>query len=126
MVCRSNQKGSEANDWREVGWLHSTCEAVNKVSGGGKAATMVNIAVQNRYRTQMPEICRESADGEKAVQLCAAIRPSGSQVSGTRKGVHVVIDMLLVFHKVRIFVCKEAPDSDIRFVKMIRKLVYIG
>ena len=86
-----NQKGRKANDLWAVGWPNSTCEAVNKVSGGGKAATMVNIAVQNRYRTQMPEICRESADGEKAVQLCVAIRPSGSRMrksckSGSARG----------------------------------------
>ena len=75
-----------AKDTQAVGWLHSTSEAVNKVSSGGKAATVTNISVQNRYRTQMPDnIYRESEDGEKAGQPYArAIRSSKSRMRESR------------------------------------------
>ena len=82
---KATRKGAVANGLQAVGWLHSTVETVNKVSSGGKAATVTNIADQNRCRTQMPGNRRESADGEKAGRSNArAIRSSRSRMRKSR------------------------------------------
>lgn len=65
---------------REVGWRHSTCETVNEVSGGRKAATMVNIVVKNRYRTQMLDIYRRSAYGEDAEHCMRSHQPDAEKL----------------------------------------------